>query len=106
MLLTLAAGQGGVEGRLWVVGVAFVQRVEEAGLGGRLQGHWPFHVVIVGPNLPDLVDGENGHLLEVRPVRLRPEGMSAVHPGGPGRSAPRLHAGAGARRSQRSRHIR
>lgn len=85
MLLTLTAGQGGAKGRLGVVSVALVQDTEEAGLRGRLQGHRPLHVVIVGPDEPHLVDGENWHLLEVRPIRLRPEGMSGVHPARPGR---------------------
>lgn len=97
MLLTLTAGQGRADGRLGVVSVALIQGTEEARLGGRLQGHRPLHVVVVGSDEPHLVDGENWHLLEVRPIRHRPEGISGVHPAGPGLSAPRLHAGAGVR---------
>lgn len=55
LLLTLAAGQGGVERGLVVegvcsMGVTVVKGVEESGLGRWFQGHRPIHVVIVGPD--------------------------------------------------------
>lgn len=111
VLLTLAAGQGRVEGRLGVVGVysmrvTIIKGIEESGLGCRFQSHWPVHIVIVGPDEPYLVERQHWDLLEVQPVQLHPEGMSRVHPGEPGWVAPGLQAGAGARCSQLSRHIR
>lgn len=111
LLLTLAAGQGGVERGLAVVGVCsmgvtVIKGVEESGLGRWFQGHWPIHVVIVGPDEPNLVNGQNRDLLGVQAIQLHPEGMSGVHPGEPGWLAPRLHAGVGAGCPQHSRHIR
>lgn len=111
LLLTLAAGHGRVEGRLGVVGVYSMRitvfmGIEKSGLGCRLQRHGPLHIVIVGPDGTYLVERQHWDLLEVQPVQLHPEGMSRVHPGEPGWVAPGLQAGAGAKCSQRSRHIR
>lgn len=93
VLLTLAAGQGRLEGSLGVVGVyamrmTIIKGTEESGLGCRFQRHWPIHIVIVGPDKTDLVKRQHWDLLEVQPVQLHPEGMSRVHPGEPGWAAP------------------
>lgn len=103
VLLTLAAGQGRVEGRLGVysIRVTVIKGMEESGLGCRFQCHWPIHIVIVGPNEPYLVERQYWDLLEVQLIQLHPEGMSRVHPGEPGWVAPGLQAGLGL-----SRHIR
>lgn len=111
LLLTLAAGQGGVERGLAVVGVCsmgvtVIKGIEESGLGRWFQCHRPIHVVIVGPDEPNLVDGQNRDLLEVQAIQLHPEGMSGVHPGEPGWLAPRLHAAVEAGCSRHLRHIR
>lgn len=91
-MLTLAAGQGA----LWVlVGAARIWGVEKSGMGRRFQRHGPVHVVIVGPDEPDLVERQHGDLLEVQL-------MSGLHGGDPGRVAPGARAG----RSRLSRHIR
>lgn len=95
LLLTLAAGQGLVEGRLGVVGVnsmsvAFFMGIEKARPGCRFQRHGPLHIVIVGPYGTYLVEGQN--LLEVHAVQLHPEGVGGVHPaGGLGHAAPNTH---------------
>lgn len=111
LLLTLAAGQGRVEGGLGVMGVYSVRvtvfmGIKKSGLGHRFQRHGPLHIVIVGPDGTYLVERQHWDLLEVQPVQLHPKGTSRVHPGEPGRVAPGLRAGAGARCSQHSRHIR
>lgn len=101
LLLTLAAGQGRVEGRLGVDGVysmrvAVIMGVEKPGLGRRFQRHGPVHIVIVGPDGTYLVERQHLDLLEVQPVQLHPEGVSRIHPGepgwvAPGRGAPNAH---------------
>lgn len=55
LLLTLAAGQGRVEGRLGVVGVnsrriTVFMGIKESGLRRQFQRHGPLHIVIVGPD--------------------------------------------------------
>lgn len=92
LLLTLAAGQGLVEGRLGVnsMSVAFFMGIEKARPGCRFQCHGPLHIVIVGPYGTYLVEGQN--LLEVHAVQLHPEGVGGVHPaGGLGHTAPNTH---------------
>lgn len=86
--------------------VTVIMGIEKSGLRRQFQCHGPLHVVIVGPDGMYLVERQHWDLLEVQPVKLHPEGMSRVHPGEPGWVAPGLQAGAGARCSQLSRHIR
>lgn len=86
--------------------VTVIMGTEKSRLGSRFQCHRPVHIVIVGPDGTYLVERQHWDLLEVQPVQLLPEGMSRVHPGEPGWAAPGLQAGAGARCSQLSRHIR
>lgn len=55
LLLTLAAGQGRVEGRLGVVGVnsrrvTVFMGIKESGLRRQFQCHGPLYIVIVGPD--------------------------------------------------------
>lgn len=100
LMLTLAAGQSRVEGRLGVVGVnsrrvTVFMGIIESGLSHRFQRHGPLHIVIVGPDGTYLFEREHWDLLEVHPVQLHPEGMSRVHPGEPDRAAPGLRAGPG-----------
>lgn len=110
LLLTLAAGQGRVEGGLSVMGiysmrVTVIMAIKKSGLGCRFQRHRPLHIVIVSPDGTYLIERQHWYLLEVQPIQLHPKGMSRVHPVDPGRVAPGLQAGAGARCSQHSRHI-
>lgn len=104
-MLTLAAGQGRVEGGLGVlVGeprmrMPIVQGVKKPRLGCWFQRHWPVHIVIVGPDESYLVERKHRDLLEVQPVHS--EGMSGVHGSDPGR-----WPGRRATCSQLSRHIR
>lgn len=55
LLLTLAAGQGGGEGGLRVMGVysmrvTVLMGVKKSRLRCRFQRHGPLHIVIVGPD--------------------------------------------------------
>lgn len=91
-------------------GVAVIVGVEEAGLGGMVQGHRALHIVVVGADGADLVQGADRHLLEVQPFNVPPDWWRAmtrerVHPG-PGRRSTREGVGNGAGGSHLSRHIR
>lgn len=73
LLLTLAAGEGGVEGGLGVMGVysmrvSVIMGIKKSRLGRWLQCYGPLHIVIVGPDGTYLVKRQHWDLLEVQPI--------------------------------------